>query len=111
MGVISTLKRLGIRAPDEISLIGFDDYTWMQVASPSITAVAQPIERIAAAAWSELRARIGGDDHTATRLKLGCRLEIRQSTQAVGPPFLPQGARRPDGLTSRRTRTNETAEE
>jgi DNA-binding LacI/PurR family transcriptional regulator len=88
MGVIASLKRLGVVAPDDISLIGFDDYTWMQVASPSITAVAQPIERMADAAWQQLRARIAGDDHTATRLKLGCRLEVRQSTRAVGPPLL-----------------------
>jgi DNA-binding LacI/PurR family transcriptional regulator len=91
MGVISSLKRLGIVAPDDISLIGFDDYTWMQVATPSITAVAQPIDRIAAAAWSQLHARIDGDDHTATRLRLGCRLEIRQSTRAVGPPLAALG--------------------
>jgi LacI family transcriptional regulator len=107
--VIASLKRLGVVAPDDISLIGFDDYTWMQVATPSITAIAQPIERIADAAWQQLRARIAGDDHTATRLKLGCRLEIRQSTRAVGPSLL--GDIRPARRPRVRLTTNEPSEE
>lgn len=86
MGVIAAFKRLGIAAPVDMSLIGFDDYAWMKVSTPSITAVAQPIDEMAAAAWDLLAARMSGRDLPPGRARLGCRLEIRQSTATVGPP-------------------------
>lgn len=87
LGVIAAFGRLGIAIPADVSLVGFDDYAWMGVATPSITAVAQPVERMGAAAWECLRARIAGGATPPSRLKLSCRLEIRQSTRAVGPPL------------------------
>ncbi len=85
MGVIAAFKRLGIRSPEEMSLIGYDDYAWMRVSTPSITAVAQPVDGMAAAAWRLLQARMAGEK--PARERLACRLEIRQSTRRVGPPL------------------------
>ncbi|MBP0649668.1 substrate-binding domain-containing protein, partial [Mycobacterium tuberculosis] len=42
LGVMSALGDLGLTIPDDVSLTGFDDYAWMRVGRPSITAVAQP---------------------------------------------------------------------
>ena len=36
------LRRLGLRLPDDISLVGFDDVPWMAMVDPGITVVAQP---------------------------------------------------------------------
>jgi LacI family transcriptional regulator len=36
------LRRLGLRLPDDISLVGFDDVPWMAMVEPGITVVAQP---------------------------------------------------------------------
>ena len=36
------LRRLGLRLPEDISLVGFDDVPWMAMVDPGITAVAQP---------------------------------------------------------------------
>ncbi len=36
------LRALGLRLPQEISLVGFDDVPWMAMVEPGITAVAQP---------------------------------------------------------------------
>jgi LacI family transcriptional regulator len=92
MGVIAALRRLGLSVPNTVSLIGFDDYTWMQVSSPSITAVAQPVRQMATAAWSALSARIAGEEAPATGTELPCKLEIRQSTRAIGPSLLSENA-------------------
>ena len=92
LGVIAAFGRRDIAIPADVSLVGFDDYRWMAVATPSITAVAQPVERMGAAAWERLRARIAGGGDAPSRLKLACRLEIRQSTRAVGPPLPTIGA-------------------
>jgi len=35
-----------IKIPDEIALIGFDDYKWTSVTKPSLSAIKQPIEEI-----------------------------------------------------------------
>ncbi|WP_407051179.1 LacI family DNA-binding transcriptional regulator [Methyloraptor flagellatus] len=93
MGAIACLNRLDFAVPDDISVLGFDDYAWMRISKPSITAIAQPVDAMALAAWERLRARIDGVSSSDTpshpdRLKLGCRLEIRQSARAVGPSLL-----------------------
>jgi DNA-binding LacI/PurR family transcriptional regulator len=87
LGVKAALNEMGLAIPSDISLIGFDDYAWMQAGSPPISAVAQPVEALASAAWDRLRASINGEAHAPTRQKLTCRLEIRQSTRAVGSPL------------------------
>ncbi|MBU1174644.1 MAG: LacI family transcriptional regulator [Alphaproteobacteria bacterium] len=46
MGMISDLVKAGIRVPDDLSVIGFDDCTLADVYSPPLTTVAQPRERI-----------------------------------------------------------------
>jgi LacI family transcriptional regulator len=36
------LRRLGLRLPTDVSLVGFDDVPWMAMVDPGITVVAQP---------------------------------------------------------------------
>lgn len=36
------LRRRGLRLPNDVSLIGFDDVPWLEMVSPSISTVAQP---------------------------------------------------------------------
>jgi LacI family transcriptional regulator len=36
------LRRLGLRLPHDVSLVGFDDVPWMAMVEPGITVVAQP---------------------------------------------------------------------
>ena len=38
------LRRLGLRLPLDVSLVGFDDVPWMAMVDPGITVVAQPID-------------------------------------------------------------------
>jgi LacI family transcriptional regulator len=40
------IRELGLNIPDDIALVGFDDNTHFALFSPSITAIAQPIEGI-----------------------------------------------------------------
>ena len=84
LGVLATCSQLAIGVPDDVSLVGFDDYTWMSVSTPSITAIRQPVHRMATAAWECLRTRIAGEERPPSRLKFSCDIKIRRSTRAVG---------------------------
>ncbi len=44
---LKAIRNLGLRIPDDIAVVGFDDNTFFYLFTPSITAVAQPVEEIA----------------------------------------------------------------
>ena len=46
--MIKVIQNLDIRIPDDVAIISFDDHDVFELYSPSITAIAQPIEEIAA---------------------------------------------------------------
>lgn len=85
--VLAALNRAGRSVPRDVSLVGFDDYSWMPVARPSITAIRQPIEQIGRSAWSQLYERINGADGAPVHRRLPVELILRESTAA------PSGAR------------------
>lgn len=80
-GVLQALRDLGLRAPEDLSVIGFDDViaAW---AAPPLTTVRQPLAAMAATAFRMLRAG-GSDAARAHHVELATTLVIREST---GPP-------------------------
>jgi DNA-binding LacI/PurR family transcriptional regulator len=53
-GVISEGRRRGLRVPEDLSVVGFDDMPLAPYCAPPLTTLAQPIEQIAQAAVDEL---------------------------------------------------------
>jgi DNA-binding LacI/PurR family transcriptional regulator len=104
LGVMAALSQRSIRIPDQVSLVGFDDYIWMRAASPSITAVRQPVEEIGAQAMKLLHARIRGDGGPRSRVRLACELIGRSSTRSIAAPGIrsPTGSRRAAKAAPRR---------
>lgn len=43
-GAYRALQDLGLRVPEDVSLLGFDDYTWTRLVRPQIDVFAQPVE-------------------------------------------------------------------
>jgi LacI family transcriptional regulator len=80
--VLATLAERGLRMPGDISLIGFDDYTWMRARATPLTAIAQPVREMGRALWERLSARIKGDVSPARHVLLSCELKLRDSTAA-----------------------------
>jgi LacI family transcriptional regulator len=60
IGVLRGLRDLGRRVPEDIAVVGFDDFAWADLMSPGLTAMAQPIPAMGAAAAKLLIKRIGG---------------------------------------------------
>lgn len=81
--ILGALHRIGLSVPDEVSLVGFDDYPWMPVAKPSITAIRQPVSALGRSAWSRLRDRISGADDGPHHRQHDVELILRESTAPV----------------------------
>ncbi|WP_392337512.1 LacI family DNA-binding transcriptional regulator [Loktanella salsilacus] len=80
--VLGEMRRRGIRIPDDVTLVGFDDAEWMRITWPSITAVAQPVAQIARRAIAMLLARVEGDkDGLRVQHLEPCKLWLRKSSE------------------------------
>jgi DNA-binding LacI/PurR family transcriptional regulator len=83
LGVYDAAARLGLRIPDDVSVVGFDDLPEAQWVSPALTTVHQPIAEMGEAALRMLL-RISTDlSREAPREELATRLVVRGSTTAV----------------------------
>ena len=97
IGALATLRaarRLALPVPEALSLVSFDDTDWMEVLEPSVSAVQQPVEAVAEAAFTRLLARLAGEQLESCEIRLACSIEWRRSTAA---PAL----REPDRMTAR----------
>ncbi len=88
LGFMRALAEAGIRCPEQISIVGFDDFTWMQNFHPALTTVAQPARELGRQAMHLLLSRIesGSDNHPAAECRhvvLPPELRIRASTASI----------------------------
>ena len=79
-GLYEAARVLGLRVPDDLSVIGFDDLPMARWAWPPLTTIRQPLTEMAATAT-----RIVLGDDTQTRVELATSLVVRQSTVAREP--------------------------
>jgi LacI family transcriptional regulator len=79
LGTLRALKELGLRCPEDISVVGFDDHPWAAVSDPPLTVVRQPARQLGQAAAQMVLALIDGEQPPASRVILDCELVLRQS--------------------------------
>lgn len=58
LGIIMALNEAGLKLPDEMSIVGFDDLLLPRILHPQLTVMAQPMEELGVAAASLLLKRI-----------------------------------------------------
>jgi LacI family transcriptional regulator, repressor for deo operon, udp, cdd, tsx, nupC, and nupG len=80
MGVIQTAKRRGLRIPDDISVIGFDDIRFARFIDPPLTTIAQPMRAIGEGTVRLLLEILGGRSSPPESVTLPHTLIIRSST-------------------------------
>ena len=56
VGALEALRGMGIRVPDEVSLVGFDDTEISSVVTPRLTTVRQPLEEVGIVAANQVLA-------------------------------------------------------
>ena len=81
LGALRTLLRSGVRVPEDIAVVGFDDIEDGRYATPTLSTVKPDKAEIARLAVELLADRLAGDRDTAPReLVAGHELVIREST-------------------------------
>ena len=87
IGVLHKLYRAGLRVPDDLSVIGFDDIHIAEVTIPPLTTVQMSRFEIARAAVAALRAHVETADGSAPKrdYKIGTDLIVRESTGLPRP--------------------------
>jgi LacI family transcriptional regulator len=89
MGVYEAARRHGLRLPDDLSVVGFDDVPMAKWVSPPLTTLRQPLAEMATLATRTLLA--GDTMGLQNRVELATTLVVRSSTQ---PPNRPAARKR-----------------
>ncbi|MDT0320619.1 LacI family DNA-binding transcriptional regulator [Streptomyces millisiae] len=80
LGVYQAAREAGLRIPDDLSVVGFDDLPVVAWVDPPLTTVHQPLTEMAAAA-TELALALGrGERAPQVGLEIATTLTVRQST-------------------------------
>jgi LacI family transcriptional regulator len=83
-GVYEAARIHGLRIPQDLSIVGFDDLPVTRWASPPITTVRQPLAEMGSVAAGMLGDLIDGKPLPSTRVELSTDLIVRESTAAPG---------------------------
>ncbi len=117
-GVYEAARQRGLRIPDDLSVVGFDELPVSRWASPPLTTVRQPLAEMGSAAAQMLGDLIDGGPLRTNRVELSTELYVRESTappkQRPASPSrlaLPRAARSPRAAISPRATRPEGASE
>ena len=80
MGVMDAVRHRGLRIPDDISVVGFDNVPQSAVVFPSLTTVEQPLEQMGRGATQMLLRILKKRDENVGRMELPTHLVVRGSS-------------------------------
>ncbi|MDT0196478.1 LacI family DNA-binding transcriptional regulator [Arthrobacter sp. AB6] len=83
LGIYSAAKDLGVRIPEDLSIVGSDDIFFARHLTPALTSVRLPRDRMAAMAVDILISRLGGTDIPASDVRLPVTLVVRDSVVSL----------------------------
>lgn len=84
MGAMYEIRQAGLRVPDDISVMGFDDIRYAEVLNPPLSTVVQPTEEIGEHTMLRLCRAMHGEKIGEEPEIVPHRLQIRGSTAAPG---------------------------
>jgi len=80
IGAIRALQERGLRVPEDVSVLGFDDIPGAAFHHPSLTTVRQPLKRMGEVAAQTLLERIEGQIEYPSEIAIEPELVVREST-------------------------------
>src|SRR5436309_12702190 len=78
LGAIAALRAHGLRVPDDVSIIGFDDIPVAEVFDPPLTTLRQPMREV-----GELAARLVADPHSGARRGKSTRRHVLRAPLVI----------------------------
>lgn len=79
VGVIDALQANGVRIPQDVAVVGFDDIPMAQMTQPALTTAAVDWQAVGREAVSIMMRRFEAPDDNSYQLQLGVKLRVRQS--------------------------------
>ncbi len=83
LGAIRAFQEAGVRVPQDVSVVGFDDIQGAAYNTPSLTTVRQPLQRMGSIAAQTLLERIEGRADYPLEIAIEPELVVRESTSRV----------------------------
>ena len=84
VGALRAIREHGLRIPDDIAIVGYDETPWSAQVNPPLTTVAQPTYALGREAVRLLMRRINEPDAPSVTVTLPTELIIRESSGTVG---------------------------
>ncbi|MFC7339926.1 LacI family DNA-binding transcriptional regulator [Saccharopolyspora griseoalba] len=79
IGAMQAVRDLELRVPEDVALVGFDDFPWADLFSPRLTVISQPSEEIGSKAVELLLDRLDDLDRPPREHRLPSRFVHRES--------------------------------
>lgn len=79
MGVMDAVRNRGLRVPDDVSIVGFDDIPQASLVRPALTTINQPLEKMGRVATQKLLDLLKHPEKEADRIELPTHLIVRDS--------------------------------
>jgi LacI family transcriptional regulator len=83
LGAIRAINDAGLRVPDDISVVGFDDIALAVFARPSITTIRQPLQQMGETAARLLLDRLRNNARHQAEVAVEPELIVRESTSSA----------------------------
>lgn len=80
-GATAAILRAGLRIPEDIAVVGFDDLEIARVLSPPLTSIRQNPELMGSAAVDILHALTAGEEVVPQAIAIPCELVVRESSR------------------------------
>lgn len=85
LAIMKRLQDNGVRIPDDLAIVGWDDVPAARYISPGLTTVRRPMRDLGALAATRLHARIGGEWYEDEPHSLPSRIVLRTSCGCLAP--------------------------
>jgi LacI family transcriptional regulator len=82
MGAMDAVRNRGLRVPDDVSILGFDNIPQSTMVFPPLTTVQQPLEKMGHVATQMLLGILKDPKQEHGRIELPTELILRESTSA-----------------------------
>jgi LacI family transcriptional regulator len=85
LGIYEAARLRGLRVPDDLSIIGFDDLPEARWSAPPLTTIRQPLADMGALAARTVLRLSRGEPIETPRVELATELVVRESTAPIDP--------------------------